>query len=58
MCAMEETNVATHENAEINELAGVERKMQFTGTVVKTTLAGAVVDIGVEIPGVVHISQL
>jgi len=55
---MEEINVATPENAEINELAGVERKMQFTGTVVKTTLAGAVVDIGVEIPGVVHISQL
>ena len=55
---MEETNVATPENAEINELADVERKMQFTGTVVKTTLAGAVVDIGVGIPGVVHISQL
>ena len=55
---MEENNVATPENAEITELAEVKRKMQFNGTVVKTTLAGAVVDIGVEIPGVVHISQL
>jgi small subunit ribosomal protein S1 len=55
---MEEKNVATPENAEITELAAIKRKMQFSGTVVKTTLAGAVVDIGVEIPGVVHISQL
>lgn len=55
---MEENNVATPENPEITELADVKRKMQFNGTVVKTTLAGAVVDIGVEIPGVVHISQL
>ena len=55
---MEETNVATPENAEITELADIKRKMQFTGTVIKTTLAGAVVDIGVESPGVVHISQL
>jgi ribosomal protein S1 len=55
---MEENNVATPENAEITELAEVKRKMQFSGTVVKTTLAGAVIDIGVEIPGVVHISQL
>ena len=55
---MEENNVATPENAEITELADVKRKLQFSGTVVKTTLAGAVVDIGVEIPGVVHISQL
>ena len=55
---MEENVVATPENAEITELANVKRKMQFTGTVIKAALAGAVVDIGVEIPGVVHISQL
>jgi ribosomal protein S1 len=55
---MEENNVATPEDAEFTDLADIKRKMQFTGTVVKTTLAGAVVDIGVEIPGVVHISQL
>lgn len=55
---MEENKVATPENAEITRIADVKRKMQFNGTVVKTTLAGAVVDIGVGVPGVVHISQL
>lgn len=33
-------------------------KMHLTGKVIKTTLAGAIVDIGLGIPGVVHISQL
>jgi predicted RNA-binding protein with RPS1 domain len=55
---METNVVATPENAEITELADVKRKMKFTGTIVKTTLAGALVDIGLEMPGVVHISQL
>ena len=55
---MEANVVATPENAEITELTDVKRKMQFTGTVIKTTLAGALVDIGLEMPGVVHISQL
>ena len=55
---MEANVVATPENAEISELTNVKRKMKFTGTVVKTALAGALVDIGVEMPGVVHISQL
>jgi ribosomal protein S1 len=36
----------------------LQRKTHFTGTVIKTTLAGAVVDIGLGVPGVVHISQL
>ena len=36
----------------------IQIKMHFTGKVLKTTLAGAIVDIGLEIPGVVHISQL
>lgn len=39
----------------INEL---EPKMKVAGKVVKTSLAGAIVDIGVEIPGVIHISKL
>jgi small subunit ribosomal protein S1 len=43
------------ENLELNNL---KRKMHFKGSVVKTTLAGAVVDIGLSVPGVVHISQL
>ena len=55
---MEANVVATPENAESNDLSDVKRKMQFTGIVVKTTLAGALVDIGLEMPGVVHISQL
>jgi predicted RNA-binding protein with RPS1 domain len=55
---MEANVVATPENAEINDLSDVKRKMKFTGTIVKTTLAGALVDIGLEMPGVVHISQL
>ena len=55
---MEENNVATPENAANTGIADIKRKMQFNGTVVKTTLAGAVVDIGVGVPGVVHISQL
>jgi ribosomal protein S1 len=36
----------------------VKRKMHFTGKVIKTTLAGAVVDIGLDKPGVVHIAHL
>lgn len=43
---------------EEHNLNEIKRKMQFSGTVLKTTLAGAVVDIGVGTPGVVHISQL
>lgn len=33
-------------------------KAKLSGTVTKTTLAGIVVDVGMELPGVVHISQL
>jgi ribosomal protein S1 len=36
----------------------ITRKMHFTGKVVKTTLAGAVVDIGLDKPGVVHIAHI
>lgn len=36
----------------------IKRKMHFTGKVVKTTLAGAIIDIGLEKPGVVHIAHL
>jgi predicted RNA-binding protein with RPS1 domain len=37
---------------------GLERKKQYSGKVIKTTLAGAIIDIGLDTPGVVHISQL
>ena len=50
---MEETNMSSPINID-----DIKRKMFFTGKVVKTTLAGAIVDIGLEIPGVIHISQL
>jgi len=55
---MEENTLAIPENAEVTEISDVKRKMHFSGTVMKTTLAGALVDIGLETPGVVHISQL
>lgn len=55
---MEANVVAAPENAEITDIKNIKRKMHFTGTVIKTALAGAVVDIGLEMPGVVHISQL
>jgi len=35
-----------------------ELKSKVTGKVVKTTLAGVLVDFGYELPGVIHISQL
>jgi ribosomal protein S1 len=36
----------------------IKRKMHFKGKVVKTTLAGILVDIGLEKPGAVHISHM
>ncbi len=36
----------------------LQPKARLTGKVIKTTLAGAVLDIGQKIPGVIHISQL
>jgi len=39
-------------------VAALEPKTQLTGKIIKTTLAGALVDVGQELPGVLHISQL
>ena len=36
----------------------INRKEKRTGTVVKTMLAGAIIDIGMDTPGILHISQL
>jgi small subunit ribosomal protein S1 len=47
---MEETSVVATEE--------IKPKMQFTGKVLKTSLAGALVDIGVHQPAVLHISQI
>lgn len=55
---METEALATPEGAQTTELSEIKRKTRFTGTVIKTTLAGAVVDIGLDTPAVVHISQL
>jgi ribosomal protein S1 len=55
---MEEETLASTDSAQISGIVDVQRKMRFTGSVVKTTLAGAVVNIGLDVPGVVHISQL
>ena len=38
--------------------ATLEPKTKLTGKILKTTLAGALVDVGQSLPGVVHISQL
>jgi len=36
----------------------IKRKEKYEGTVVKTMLGGAVIDIGIDVPGFIHISQL
>ena len=36
----------------------IKAKQHFSGKVVKTNIAGALIDIGTELPGVVHISQI
>jgi len=50
-----DTNITTGAPSNIKE---IKNKMYFRGKVLKTTLAGALVDIGLETPGMVHISQL
>ena len=49
-----ETSVVMAEERE-NE---VKLKEHFSGKVVKTSLAGAIIDIGLEKPAIIHISQL
>jgi len=45
-------------NIEITHSDQLERKMHRTGKVIKTSKAGVIVDIGVEKPGLLHISQI
>lgn len=47
--------MATTDSALVSAL---EPKTKLSGKVVKTTLAGALVDVGNVLPGVIHISQL
>lgn len=48
------------ENPVVSESTAAELKpkMKFTGKVLKTSLAGAVIDIGIGKPAVIHVSQL
>jgi ribosomal protein S1 len=43
---------------ELAPTAALEPKTKLSGKIMKTTLAGALVDVGQSIPGVLHISQL
>ena len=43
---------------EIASIPTLEPKTKLSGKVLKTTLAGALVDVGQSLPGVIHISQL
>ena len=43
---------------EFAPVAALEPKTKLSGKVLRTTLAGALVDIGQSLPGVIHISQL
>jgi small subunit ribosomal protein S1 len=47
--------MATPDNA---PAVALEPKTKLSGKILKTTLAGALVDIGQSVPGVIHISQL
>lgn len=47
--------MTTNDNASTTTLAP---KTKLSGKILKTTLAGALVDVGQTIPGVIHISQL
>ena len=44
--------------ADPGKIEDLTPKMHLNGVVKKITLAGAIVDIGLDIPGVIHISQL
>jgi predicted RNA-binding protein with RPS1 domain len=55
-----ESSVAAEQDRtnEVNQPNEVQLKTHYTGTVVKTGLAGAIVDIGTGKPAVIHISQI
>jgi len=46
------------DNKNPKRIEDLNPKDKLTGTVVKTMLAGVIVDIGLDIPGVVHISRI
>lgn len=54
----EKTEKTTENKPDIPSLSDVKLKSKLTGIVIKTSLAGALIDVGLEVPGVIHISQL
>jgi ribosomal protein S1 len=55
---MEANEIAAPATKQAIPLEGIKRKMKFNGVVKKINIAGAIVDVGLAVPGVVHISQL
>jgi ribosomal protein S1 len=51
-------DAASEELVEVEADGAITRKMKLSGTVKKLTLAGAIVDIGQDRPGMLHISRL
>lgn len=43
---------------EVTQANALEPKTKLKGTITKITIGGAIVDLGLELPGVIHISQL
>ncbi len=52
---MEQNTTADNTRIQISEL---KQKEKYTGKVLKTTLAGAAIDIGAEKPAMLHVSQM
>ncbi len=46
------------DNQAVSDAHEIKPKMMFSGKVIKTSLAGAVIDIGINQPAVIHISQI
>ena len=43
---------------EVTQANALEPKTKLKGNITKITIGGAIVDLGMELPGVIHISQL
>ncbi len=52
---MEQNTTAENDRIQLSE---IKQKEKYTGKVIKTTLAGAAIDIGAEKPGMLHVSQM
>jgi ribosomal protein S1 len=58
LLASHERQEQTMTAPELAPTVALEPKTKLNGKILKTTLAGALVDVGQNIPGVIHISQL